>query len=82
MITALSSKPLILPEVGSTETGGSKAAWINDALTSELPRFPRVRAVVWFDVNKEQPWNLDSSQAALQAWLTIASQTSSGVISP
>ncbi len=73
-ITSISSKPLILPEVGSTETGGSKAAWIASALTSELKQFPRVRALVWFDVDKEQPWNLDSSRAALQAWLSTVSQ--------
>jgi beta-mannanase len=71
-ITSISGKPLILPEVGSTETGGSKAAWITSALTSELQQFPRVRALVWFDVNKEQPWNLDSSPAALQAWVSAA----------
>jgi len=69
-ITTLSSKPLILPEVGSTETGGSKADWITSAFDSEVSQFPRVQAVVWFDVNKEQPWNLDSSPSALQAWLT------------
>ena len=80
-ITSISSKPLILPEVGSTETGGSKAAWITSALTSELQQFPRVRALVWFDVNKEQPWNLDSSPAALQAWLSSVSQLG-GNVSP
>jgi beta-mannanase len=74
-ITTLSSKPLILPEVGSTETGGSKADWITAALGPELVQFPRVQALVWFDVNKEQPWNLDSSPAALEAWLTGLSQT-------
>ncbi|MBV9328019.1 MAG: beta-mannanase [Chloroflexi bacterium] len=74
-VTSVSDKPLILPEVGSTETGGSKAAWISQALGSELPQFPRVRALVWFDVNKEQPWNLDSSGPALQAWLNGLSQS-------
>jgi beta-mannanase len=73
-ITSVSRKPLILPEVGSTETGGSKAAWIASALTTELAQFPRVRALVWFDVDKEQPWNLDSSAAALYAWLACAGQ--------
>jgi beta-mannanase len=80
-ITSISSKPLILPEVGSTETGGSKGEWISSALTYELAQFPRVRAVVWFDVDKEQPWNLDSSQSALQAWLSTVNQTSGGVFS-
>ncbi len=67
-ITALSSKPVLLPEVGCTEIGGSKATWIEDALASGLDQFPRVRALVWFDVDKEQPWSLSSSQASLAAW--------------
>jgi beta-mannanase len=71
-ITAVSSKPLLLPEVASTEIGGSKAAWIRDALSSGLDQFPRVRALVWFDVNKEQPWNLDSSPSSLTAWDTAS----------
>jgi beta-mannanase len=68
-ITAISNKPLIVPEVGSTEVGGSKAEWISQMLGSDLSAFPRLRALVWFDVDKEQPWNLDSSADALQAWL-------------
>jgi len=80
-ITSVSSKPLILPEVGSTETGGSKAAWISSAFSSELAQFPSVRAVVWFDVNKEQPWNVDSSPAALQAWLSSISQAPDAALS-
>ena len=69
-ITSLSAKRLLLPEVGSTETGGSKAQWIQDALGSGLDRFPAVRALVWFDVDKEQPWSLHSSTTALGAWKT------------
>jgi hypothetical protein len=71
-ITDVSSKPVILVEVGSTEIGGSKANWITDALGDGLDQFPRVDAMVWFDVNKEQAWNLDSSAASLSAWKTAA----------
>lgn len=74
-ITAISDKPLILPEVGCAERGGSKADWIRDALTSQLPsQFPRVRALVWFDVVKEEPWALESSRQALEAWNAAARQ--------
>ena len=70
-VTQLTNKPLILAEVGSTEIGGSKAAWIERALTQELPRFPLVRALVWFDIVKEreQAWTLGSSRGALDAWI-------------
>jgi hypothetical protein len=44
------SKPIMLAEVGSQETGGSKSAWITDGLSTQLPTyFPRVKAFVWFN---------------------------------
>ena len=80
-ITSISGKPLILPEVGAPETGGSKATWITDALQTQLPlMFPQVRALVWFDVKKEENWPLSSSSAAYSAWTTgsrLAAYTSS-----
>jgi hypothetical protein len=78
-LTAVSSKPIVLPEVGSTEVGGSKAKWISNALNTELAQFPRVRALVWFDVDKEQPWSLHSSAATLTAWMTASAQSTFAV---
>jgi beta-mannanase len=69
-ITAVSNKPLILPEVGCTEATGAKGTWISSALDSEIYQFPRVQALVWFDVDKEQDWQLHSSPSALSAWLS------------
>jgi hypothetical protein len=31
-------------------------------------RFPDVRALVWFDANKETDWRIDSSAASLAAF--------------
>ena len=74
-ITAVSSKPLILAEVGCPEAGGSKPEWLREALATQLPeRFPRLRAVVWFDVPKEEGWHLASSPEALRAWTEAAAQ--------
>jgi beta-mannanase len=67
-VASLTDKPLILPEVGCTEVGGDKADWLASAFSMELSQFPRVAAVVWFDVDKEQQWQLHSSPAALQSW--------------
>ena len=42
--------------------------------------FPQVRALVWFDVKKEENWPLSSSSAAYSAWTTgsrLAAYTSS-----
>lgn len=45
----LSSRPMIVTETGSSESGGDKAAWVASALRREIPGFPRIRAVVWFN---------------------------------
>lgn len=73
-ITTISTKPLILPEVGSTEIGGSKAAWTSEGLGPTLvSQFPRVKALVWFDVNKETDWRIASSSSMTSAFLSTAS---------
>jgi len=80
-ILALTSrKPLMIAEVGCSENDGnlpgvSKAQWITDALTNEIPHaFPRVRAFVWFNENKTgkevdgDDWRIESSPAAAHAF--------------
>jgi hypothetical protein len=53
-LEALTPKPIMIPEVASTESGGEKAAWIRKAFFEQIPsRFPRIRAVVWFHAKKE-----------------------------
>lgn len=74
-LTRISSKPIILGEVASTEYGGDKSAWIREGLGPSLPgTFPRVRAVVWFDVSKETNWQIQSSSASHSAFISAARQ--------
>lgn len=80
-ITAISGKPVLLPEVGSAETGGDKGSWIKDLVTA-LPAFPQVVSVVWFDVNKEQAWSLQSSPNTFQAWTSAARDARFGPLDP
>ena len=62
-------KPLMIAEMASTEEGGDKATWISDAYLTQLPtNFPKIRAVVWFNENKETDWSIESSQAAQSAF--------------
>ncbi|MCA1644119.1 MAG: hypothetical protein LC797_01195 [Chloroflexi bacterium] len=68
-LRAVAEKPIVLGEVGSAEIGGAKADWIQSAIADLLSgRFAAVRAMVWFDVDKEEHWALHSSQQALAAW--------------
>lgn len=72
-LVALTEKPVMIAEVGCTEQGGDKAAWIESGLLTEIPqRLPRVRAVIWFNSNQERDWRIDSSPAALQAFRMVA----------
>ena len=57
-VTALTSKPFIIGEMGCGEApndpaGDKKAAWLTSTFTHEIPqKFPRIRAFVWFNENK------------------------------
>lgn len=62
-------KPLMVAETASAQVGGNKAAWITDAFTVQIPRyFPAIKAVIWFDENKETDWRVESSASAQQAF--------------
>ena len=65
-------KPIMIAETASSENGGSKAAWITDALTVQLPHnYPRIKALVWFDWNDGDStlsWPIESSTTSLSAF--------------
>lgn len=62
------SKPIVIGETGSGQTGGDKAAWVRSTFFRELPNFPRVRAVVWYNAVDRSDFRIDSSPSALQAF--------------
>jgi mannan endo-1,4-beta-mannosidase len=70
-LAALSSKPVMIAETASTGTGGNKAQWIKQAFTTLPRRYPRIRAVVWFDRDQETDWRVNSSPASLAAWKAV-----------
>ena len=67
--TIAPSKPMIIGEVGSTERGGSKAAWIHEML-SELPtNYPEIRGVLWFEKYDDgMDWPIETSTNATGAF--------------
>lgn len=82
-LTQMSSKPVIFTETASAEIGGDKAAWIRKGFLNELPqRFPRVTGVVWFNVQKESDWRVNSSQASLEAFREVAASSLYGGPTP
>jgi beta-mannanase len=60
-------KPVYISEVASSEQGGSKAAWISDMFYS-LKSMPRIEKIIWFNLNKEMDWRIQSSQSSLASF--------------
>ena len=71
-LLAKKQKPIIIGEMASSETGGDKGAWIDAMLPTLEQDFPLIRAVIWFDVNKERDWRISSSTASETAFKNMA----------
>ncbi|MFI0805660.1 glycoside hydrolase family 26 protein [Amycolatopsis lurida] len=65
-------KPIIIGEMASDEVGGDKAQWITEIVPTLKNVFPLVKAVVWFDVDKERHWQINSSPSSLTAYTAMA----------
>jgi beta-mannanase len=62
-------KPVMIAETASSEVGGSKAAW-NTSLFDYLSAQPDVMALIWFHIDKEADWRINSSNASVGAFRT------------
>ncbi len=69
---AAKGKPIMIPETASTQLGGDKAAWISAILPALKASYPAIKALVWFHMNKETDWRIDSSPAARDAFVPMA----------
>jgi hypothetical protein len=70
------TKPIMVAEMSSTELGGSKANWITDAFTTQIPQnFPNIKAFIWFNRNKETDWRIESSASSQQAFAQAIAST-------
>jgi hypothetical protein len=67
--TIAPSKPLVIAELGSSEHGGSKSAWIEDALSSVATEYPQVGALLWFEkFDDGMDWPIETSSSATSAF--------------
>lgn len=71
-LLAAKKKPIMIGEMASAEPGGDKAAWIDAIIPSLKGHYPMFKALVWFDVNKENDWRINSSMTALTAFGRLA----------
>ncbi len=62
-------KPMMVGETASEEKGGSKAKWIRNLLNVIPKRYPKLRALIWFDERDQgMNWPIESSRAATRAF--------------
>ncbi|ALN71874.1 glycoside hydrolase family 26 protein [Aureimonas sp. AU20] len=69
---AATGKPVMIGETASDERGGDKAKWIAEIVPTLRSRFPAVKAMIWFDTDKERHWRIDSSKPSLDAYRRMA----------
>jgi mannan endo-1,4-beta-mannosidase len=67
--TLAPSKPMLIAEVASSESGGSKGAWIEEMFAQIPAAFPKVRGLMWFDyIDQENDWPIETSPTATAAF--------------
>jgi beta-mannanase len=70
-VTSISNRPVMIAETGTVEdptNAANKASWITTALTQTIPtQFPRIKAVMYFDIMHGGKYAIDTSPEALAA---------------
>jgi hypothetical protein len=69
-VRRFSDKPVWVAEVGSTSSGGSKAAWIG-SMFADLRSSREIAGVIWFDIhdtNQNADWRIETESDAVRAW--------------
>lgn len=61
-------KPVFISEMGTSSTGGDKAAWIKDMFVQLAQNFPKIKAIVWFNINKETDWRFTETPNSINAF--------------
>ncbi len=75
-------KPIMVAETSSAQDAGSKARWV-EQLRREVPTaLPSVAALVWFDVDKEEDWRIDSAPDVLAAVRSLAADPYFAAVPP
>lgn len=68
VMTSRTDKPVIITETSSSEIGGSKAQWITNTFNMLPSRFPRIKVITWFNIQKETDWRVQSSYSSRLAY--------------
>jgi Glycosyl hydrolase family 26 len=70
-IAKLGPQPVWIAETASDESGGDKAAWVREMFRSAA-RYPRLQAIVWFNLLKERDWRATAPQGVASAFAPLS----------
>ncbi len=72
IIALAPGKPMMIAETASTENGGDKGQWILTTFLNDVPKYPVVKAVIWFNqADGPSNFRIDSSAASLAAFKQV-----------
>jgi hypothetical protein len=87
-LRSITSKPIYLAEIGASETGGNKAAWVADLFTAlAKPENADIRGFAWFNhavttISNGQritnDWRIESREDSLAAFVAGLNNPSAG----
>jgi hypothetical protein len=69
-VLAAYNKPIYIFSMASAE-GEKKSAWITDAFTKAIPKYPKVEGWIWFNESKEEDWRIDSDPKSFESFKAI-----------
>jgi beta-mannanase len=65
-------KPMLIAETASTENGGNKAQWILKTFLNDVPKYPAIRGVIWFNqADGPSNFRINSSASSLAAFKQV-----------
>lgn len=67
---AMKNKPILLGETSTHEE--EKATFVSAIIPALKTQFPRLKALVWFHVDKENDWRYDSTPSSLSSFVAMA----------
>ncbi|MBN1411656.1 MAG: hypothetical protein JW969_12485 [Spirochaetales bacterium] len=71
IVQNIPDKPLMLSEFASGTVGGDKVKWIQQ-MGADLPvKFPALKSIVWFNIDKETDWTLDGDEKVAEAAYSV-----------
>jgi beta-mannanase len=74
-ICEVSSKEPLTDDGAPVDTDRDKGAWVRTMF--DHLGMPRLRAIVWFDADKERDWRASSSRASARQWRRAMSESAS-----